>query len=243
LIWAVNSLPKASLNPHPERPYSHEKDNYLTRLTKQCQTVSDAISLSKEFDFGSSIELQIHIADAEGDAVIISPGPDGEMTYTYMPTGKDFLVSSNFNHAIPNHGRQGWRYDTAYEMLNNSNPVSIQSATSILEAVRLDMLTTFTLISSVSDLKNKEITFYYLSQFNEGITLDLQTELSRGQRIVPLKDYFSPSTIAAGDAAYEKFERRFFAAIAGFLLLIVFISILTIMGIRRVIKKKEAGKS
>ena len=166
------------------------------------------------------MELQIHIADSTGDAVIISPGPDGELAYTRISPVQDFLLSSNFNHAIPGNGKQGWRYDTAYTMLSQTNTYTSEYARDVLDAVKLDMVTTFTLTSTVADLKKREITIFYLSQFNEGVTLSIDDELIKGQRILPLEDFFSSSTVEAGKTAYRKFKIRFRAAQAGFILLV-----------------------
>ncbi len=77
LAWDINSLPNSTLKPHPKRPYSHETDNYLSTITKKAATVEDAIRIAYDFDFGDSISLQIHVADATGDAVVISAGTDG----------------------------------------------------------------------------------------------------------------------------------------------------------------------
>ena len=75
LAWDINSLPQSALKPHPERSYSHERDNYLSTITKKAATVEDAIRIAHDFDFGDSMSMQIHIADATGDAVVIVPGP------------------------------------------------------------------------------------------------------------------------------------------------------------------------
>ena len=81
LAWDINSLPATNLNPHPEKPYSHAADNFLARITKRLKIVDEAVALAEEFDFGSKIHCQIHIADASGDAVIISSDPDGELAF------------------------------------------------------------------------------------------------------------------------------------------------------------------
>ena len=53
---------------------THTKQTiYFSTITHYARTVEDAIALSRQFDFGTSMELQIHIADSTGDAVIISP--------------------------------------------------------------------------------------------------------------------------------------------------------------------------
>jgi len=239
LIWAVNSLPKVALTPHPERPYSHASDNFLTAITHHAQAVDEAISLARQFDFGKAMEIQIHIADNSGDAVIISPGPDGELAFTRMDPEQGFLISSNFNHAYPGNGKQGWRYDTAFSMLSQPSSVSAENAHDVLSAVRLNNLTTFTLISSVTDLKKNEITFYYLSQFSEGAAVHVTEYLQGDQRIISLEDLFSPETVQSGKSAYRSFEIRFRLAIIAFILAVILLIILVIYIVQKQVYRRR----
>jgi hypothetical protein len=41
------------------------------------------------------------------------------------------------------------------------------------------------------------------------VELDMEDEFSKGERVVDMRDYFSPETVTAGDAAYQQFENRF----------------------------------
>ena len=240
LAWDVNSLPKAVLNPHPERPYSHETDNYLSTITKDAATVEEAIRIAGDFDFGDAMSLQIHIADASGDAVVISAGPDEEIGFTRKAAGDGYLVSTNFNLANPENGTKGWRYETATSMLeelSRSGELSIESAGNILEAVHLNNLTSYTLYSNVFDLKNGKIYLAYLSQYGEWVELDLAEELSRGERIVQMRDLFTADTVDVGQAAYRRFETRFtmakIAVVAAGLTLIAGMAVIVVKRLRR----------
>lgn len=239
LAWDVNGLPQSALKPHPEKPYSHETDNYLSTITKKAATVEDAIQIAYDFDFGDSMSLQIHIADASGDAVIISAGSNGEIAFTRKAAGDGNLVSTNFNLANPENGTKGWRYDTATSMLmeiNVSGELSIEQIGGILEAVHLDTLTSYTLYSNIFDLKNGKIYLYYLSQYDELVDLDLTEELSKGERIVEMRDLFTSDTVDAGQAAYRRFETRFtlaiIAVVVAVLLLISGVAVFVIRKLR-----------
>jgi len=48
-----------------------------------------------------------------------------------------------------------------------------------------------------------------MSQFVEVAEIDMLEELAQGQRVVEMREFFSPSTAAAGDAAYQRFATRF----------------------------------
>jgi hypothetical protein len=64
----------------------------------------------------------------------------------------------------------------------------------------------------VLDLKNKKIYLNYMAKFDETAEIDMDEEFARGKRVVEMRDFFSPATAAAGDAAYQRFANRFFAA-------------------------------
>jgi hypothetical protein len=240
LAWDINSLPKSALNPHPERPYSHETDNYLSTITKEAATVEEAIRIAHDFDFGDSMSLQIHIADASGDAVVISAGPDEEIAFTRKAPGDGYLVSTNFNLANPENGTKGWRYETATSMLEaQSTPgeLSMESVGEILEAVHLNNLTSYTLYSNIFDLQNGKIHLAYLSQYGEWVALDLAEELSKGERIVEMRDLFTADTVDAGQSAYRRFETRFtmakIAVVAAVLILVTGITVVVVKSLRK----------
>jgi hypothetical protein len=216
LAWAINSVPKAKLNPHPEKIYSHAEDNYFSAISKRAATVEDAIRIAKNFDFGDEFGVQIHIADASGDAVVISPGSDGEMAFTRKVAGENYLLSTNFN-LETREGPVDFRWDTGNSMLetlSGGQTLTPEFAAEILEAVHLKTLTTHTLFSNVFDLKNGEIYIYYLSQYGETVKLNIAEELAKGQRVVDARTLFSAETAANGDASYQQFETRFFAVVA-----------------------------
>jgi hypothetical protein len=223
LAWDVNSVPRTRVNPHPERPWSHEEDNYVAKITREAATVEEAMRIAELFDFGESVAFQVHIADATGDAVVLGPGPDGEMTFTRKPEGDGYLVSTNFSLADGS-DPACWRYETATSMLEDlgaSNPLTPEYARDVLDAVHLNMLTTYTLYSNVFDLVNQKVYLNYMSQYGETVEIDLHEELKYGSRVVDMRDLFSPEVAASGDDAYRRFEVRFAAAVIGLVAVLV----------------------
>ena len=227
LAWDINSLPTSALNPHPEKPYSYETDNYFDTISRKAKSVEEAIQIAQEFDFGESMSMQIHVADATGDAVVISAGPDNELAFTRKGRGEGYLVSTNFNLANPDNGTRGWRFETATSMLEKmgGNERVIDYTGSVLEAVHLSNLTTYTMYSYIFDLRNRKIYLYYMAQYNERIELDISDELAKGQRIIEMKELFSQSTVETGDAAYKRFELRFTGAKIAFVLAVLIIAV------------------
>jgi len=90
-----NGLPESSINVHPEKTYTRSYHNFYKIVLESTGNISDVIELIDNFDFGSSISAQIHIADAQGNALVLSPGSDGEMEITHKVA--DYLVSTNTN--------------------------------------------------------------------------------------------------------------------------------------------------
>ena len=119
LAYDANGLPPGNVNPHSERiPVAGGFGSYPIQILHKCATVEEVIAWVKAHRWHSYMHDQDQFADASGDGVIISPGPDGELIFTRKPAGDSFLVSTNFNVANPSHGYgQDSRYPTAQRML------------------------------------------------------------------------------------------------------------------------------
>ena len=171
LAFDFNALPEAPLNPHNELP---DRGDIMKRLYQTCATVEDAIALAKKHNWGSSIRWQVLLADATGDAVVISAGPDGELAFTRKEKGDGYLVSTNFNRANPKNTYRGgypcWRYNKAVEMLKkikSEKDLTMDYFKSILDACHVEGPGGNTLYSNVFDLKNGVIYLYHWHQFYE----------------------------------------------------------------------------
>ena len=178
LSFDLNWIPKEKLNPHPERKNWKKPDGWPPiELLREASTVEEVLSKIFTYNWGNSISHQIHFADKGGDAVVIYPGKDGELTYTRKPTGNSYLVSSNFNLGRVNDGnfithwfRIGWdRYKTADQMLSkigSGNDLTIEYLTSILNATRQNNWIAETIYSTIYDLQNLRVYLYYERQFD-----------------------------------------------------------------------------
>ena len=93
LAFDYNALPEAPLNPNKELP---NKGAIMRKIQQTCATVEEAIALAKKHNWGTSLRWQVLLADATGDAVVISAGSDGELAFTRKPKGDVYLVSTNF---------------------------------------------------------------------------------------------------------------------------------------------------
>ena len=169
LSYDINGLPEARLNSHPELP---ESNDWIVRvMMKKCGTVKEAIAMVKSYNWGDSLKWQIHLADATGDAVVISAGSGGELAFTRKPAGDGYLVSTNFNLANRKntYSYPCQRYNTAARMLDaldSSQKPTVDYCRSILDAVHVEGPVSNTLYSNVIDLSSGVIYLYHWHQWD-----------------------------------------------------------------------------
>lgn len=208
LAFDYNALPKVSLNPHSELPPLKGNPGFI--FLRECTTVQEAIDMAKSYDWGTSLKYQIHLADAAGDAVVISAGPDGELAFTRKEKGDGYLVSTNFNLAFhQKNERQGLcrRYDTAVDMLEkieDENDLTVEYFRSILDAVHAEGPSSNTLYSNIFDLKHGTIYLYYWHQFDEVVTLNVAEEVAENPSPTRIEDLFSQEPVEKDSIEYQE---------------------------------------
>jgi hypothetical protein len=209
LAYDVNSTPPAPLNAHPDRPPLSRR--FFRHMLEQCATVEEAIAFALKYNWGTEMGGQIHLADASGDAAVISAGPDRELAITRKPQGDGFLVSTNFNLADHRSTPSGcWRYDTATSMLGQLSKkadLTIEFARDILDATHQESASVNTVYSNVFDLQNGVIYLYHWYQFDEVVTLDVDQLTTAHPISAPIRDLFSPETVQRADLAYQAHQQ------------------------------------
>ena len=176
LAFSRIGLHRASMNPHPERPYSNFKSFY-TKVMRDCSSVDCVIEVAQSLDWGTSMSEQMHFADATGDAVVLSAGKDGELAVTRKD--RQYLVSTNFNKANPENGEYPcWRYDTAVEMLENRDDYTISYVESVLNAIHEEGICVNTVITYIFDLRTGDGYIYYFNQVDDVVEFNIMTELA-----------------------------------------------------------------
>jgi hypothetical protein len=211
LAFDFNALPEAPLKPHPELP---GRGDIIKKIYQTCATVEEAIALAKKHNWGSSIRWQVLLADATGDAVVISAGPDRELAFTRKPKGDRFLVSTNFNRANPKNTYRGgypcWRYDKAVEILDkieHKEDLTVDRFKSILDACHVEGPVGNTLYSNVFDLKNGIIYLYYWHQFYETAVLKVAEEITKNKPPTRIKELFSQETVKQAEDEFQKYKK------------------------------------
>jgi hypothetical protein len=157
---------------------------------------------------------QKQFADASGDAVLISPGPDGELVFTRKPPGDGYLVSTNFNVTDPSHG-YGYpcqRYETAQgilgQLVEGNSALTVQDAAHVLDAVHQEGGTSWTIESLVADLPNGMIYLYYFYQFDKPVVLDVAQELANPRAAGPLSALFPDDVQEEAARRYQHIEAQ-----------------------------------
>lgn len=183
LSFDCNWIPTEALNSHPERGDPGEW--VVTHVLKECATVEEVLGIALAFDWGESMDYQVHFADATGDAAVIHPGTDGELTYTRKRDGDGHLVSTNFNIARLETGDYSCRrYDTASEMLTEleaGEALTVEFMASVLDATHQEGEVS-TIYSTIYDLRARTAYLYYDHRFEEPVILDIAAELEKGDR-------------------------------------------------------------
>ena len=194
LCFDANWIPEEKISPHPER--KPQRTWAVTELMREASSVEEVLSRIFTYNWGRSISYQDHFADKSGDAAVVHPGNDGELTYTRIAKQKGYLVSTNFNLARLDTGI--WfcsRYKAADKMLSHMGPekdLTPGFMASVLETTHQDN-TWSTIYSVVFDLPKLRIYLYWDRQFARHYLLDVEKELTeiaphRNFSIVSLKE-------------------------------------------------------
>ncbi|MFQ5981234.1 MAG: hypothetical protein ACE5OZ_24090 [Candidatus Heimdallarchaeota archaeon] len=182
LCLDANGLPTVSLNPHAEREPLYK--DALLEVLFECATVDEVIEWFQTHYFGTVWSCQIHFADASGDAVVVSAGPDGEFAFT-RKNSSHYLVSTNFNLANYENGYYPCnRYDTATAMLaaiTSEEGLTVEACRDILDAVHIEGEYA-TKYSNIFDPVNQQLYLFQNHEFDTIVTLDVENEIAQVDR-------------------------------------------------------------
>ena len=173
-----NGLPSVPLNPHPELEPKYM--SLACQILMECKNVSDVIDWFLSHDLGSSWGCQVNVADASGDAVVVSVGPEGEFNFT-RKVNSHYLVSTNFNLANYDNGDYPCiRYTTACDMLEDitcEENLTVDACRDVLDAVHMEGEYA-TKYSNIFDPVNLSCHLFYNHNFNQKFTFNLEEELA-----------------------------------------------------------------
>jgi hypothetical protein len=204
-----NGLSDYSINPHYERPPPYAA--LLAELLWDCATVGEVILWFQTHTIGDNMAYQLHFADATGDAVVVSAGPDNEIAFTRI-NAASYIISTNINVADPTRDVfDCWRFSTATNMLasiNTESELTVEACRDVLDAVHQNGQYA-TKYSNIFDPVHRLIYLYYDRNYEEVATLSLDVELAQVQPTAP--DYYEQDPLfhaysADGDIHYRQTE-------------------------------------
>jgi len=211
LAYSLTAVPEVQMKRHPERPFLHGRDSFYDRILRQAANVEEAIKVTLQFDF-PSVWFQILFADASGNAAVISPSADGELSITRKDEGSHVLVASTFNVADPDQfvGHDSFvRYDAAREKLEQltlQENLDVKPFASVLQAVSRQhpyvLDGSYTMYSTTYDLTHRQAFIYFLSGFKDPVVIDLPSELFMGEHTLAVCDLVSGQSIENARARY-----------------------------------------
>lgn len=162
---------------------------YIPNVLKYCSTVDEALIDFNQWHHPILENNQILIADRFGDSAII----EGDII---IRNDDDFQVITNFRLSNPEDGWYPcWRYDTAVDMLENMNDLSVDYFMNICNATHSEGLYSYTIYSNVYDLVDGVVYLYYMHDYSTVKVFNLSEEMSLGFNSFYMSDLFDNDNI------------------------------------------------
>ncbi len=162
----------------------YRNGNLAEKALEECQNISELVNLFDQYYFPALQISQLFFVDKEGNSVII--GGDANIFKE-----NNFQVCTNYFQIHPELGGYPcWRYNTAFQMLEQSDEISIDLFKNILDAVHIEKYYP-TQYSNIYDLKNGLIYLYYYHDFDYSIILNLEEELNQGEHYYQIPSLFN----------------------------------------------------
>jgi len=199
LAFDFNGLPPQEIK---NKPQLLQRNRIFTKIMQTCATVDEVIETTLKYNFGGSMSYQIHFADKNGGAIVLSAGKDGELVFTARADNKSFLLSTNYNLSNPansfNDSYPCWRTIRAnilFDRFASIENIGIEHLKYVLDATHIEGGIGNTLYSYICDLKQNKVHVFYWHQYYECIELDVLEEMSKREEPQLLLNLFSDNTI------------------------------------------------
>ncbi len=224
LCYDANALANGVLNDHPELPTLRKWVGI--HIIETCANISETIETALSYNWGVSMKYQIHYADATGDAVVLAPGLDKEISFT-RKKNNSYLVSTNFNVNQTNHSYSCQRYETASNMLailESEENLTIDAVRNVLDATH-QLGTYGTKYSNLFDPVNLKIYLWYNHDFTTLIEFDLLEELALGDHQYKISELFTKGTSQGTTTSENQSTTSSTNGFTVFMLILVYISL------------------
>ena len=245
LAFDSTSVPYTTPNLHNER------QPYLVPEIFSCETISEVIEYKNTHSlYQQEGSIQSFYVDKSGESVVFNIGEDGE--FDFFPNNETFQLASNFYFNDTLRGNPSSdairRYNAGEEKLKDivaNDNITIESITTVLDAVHFEGPLTNTLYSNIFDVTNGDIYLYYFHQFEEVVKLNLEEELAKGWHSYRISDLFTQELVDKAFNEYNEYSIliRFFPTDILLLIVTIILDIIIIIYILFLIIKRLFHKT
>lgn len=180
VFFDINALPyQAYKLSKGKKPFN--EGSMLVYLLQHCKTVPQFLKLWETHYMPGMNDIQIHLADRNGNLAIITPD-------TIINSVKH-LTSTNFNVCEVSKAKQNcWRYPIA-ETVITENGINKQNLIKIASATSWRAFTT-TLYTNIHNLTTGDIWFYLAEDYKTSWQTNIYSLLKRGRQNILLRTKF-----------------------------------------------------
>lgn len=183
LFWDATSGPWLDM-PISEENKIKLEGPIMQKIITECSNIEEAGEILAQYYCEDQYKAQYLIGDSSGHSIIV----EGDHII-YNDTG--FQVLTNFYQSHPELGGYPcWRYEIAYNMLNQQDTCSLYSIGAVLDATHQEG-TYPTQYSVIYDLKSAKAYLLYFHNYEEFIEIDLRNEIHGGERSYRIPALFS----------------------------------------------------
>lgn len=182
LFVDINAVGFTGCKDQPQKPDlpGDEIEYFLSR----CTTVEDAIRVFRDYDVALG-DVKFVFADALGSSAIVE-WLDGKPNV--IRRQGDFQVSTNYTspleHTEP-------RNQISQKILGSQPSPTVELVRRALAASAFSAPFCQTLYSTICDLKQRQLYVYHFHNFEECVTFDLDSELSKGEAAYTIPSLFA----------------------------------------------------
>jgi hypothetical protein len=167
------------------------------KILRECSTVKEVIELVSRYNLIWHESGQLVVADKLGDYAIINS------SYVIHPMDKKYVITNYNLNDSANKDFKCWRRNTAYQLLN-TNPISVDLFTKILDNTSQRETDNGTVYSQVCDLKTNSIYLYQHHVFSKVNKINLFQLLKKGRQDIEIKNLFPKSIADELKTTYEQ---------------------------------------
>jgi len=170
-------------------PAKKDTENLLELIMDTCATVDEAATLFEQYNSRHLAGGHFMVADAKGASIVVTWLPDSGLNIVRREG--DYQLITNTRLAAS--GFRCERFVLAERVLRAEAGAPVDVAKKALDTIHQRGPQAFTSYSNIYDLKARKVHVFNLANYDEMVTLDLATELAKGQQRHALKDLFQHS--------------------------------------------------